>query len=298
MWGASLFFGIHNNTMVSTIKEARLNPYKYFSEHNIKDVLRDNHPDLGGNKDIFQEFQSLFEKTKEEPPKIGKWTIVQEVGVGDISNIYRTEEGFILKRLRVKAKSLLRNESKLIQTLKHKIFAEWVEDGKDFLVSKSIPELYSLSEIRQQYSDLDPRHVGWIFKRILAALSFIHSHDYSHNAVTPEHILVGPLRDEDQIHGIQMLGLIHTDKEGQPIKVVPAIRKDWYEKKTGSFTQDIQMAAQSILFLESKLPKKLDLFFKGVLISRNLEATNLYKEFESLLFRVFGPPNFVHLKMR
>ena len=60
----------------------------------------------------------------------------------------------------------------------------------------------SLAALNERFAQgLDPRHVVWIWRRILAALSFIHTQGWAHGDVRPEHALVH-LQD----HGVRLIG--------------------------------------------------------------------------------------------
>lgn len=58
---------------------------------------------------------------------------------------------------------------------------------------RSPDELYTLAEVRAQHAGgLDPRHVAWIWRRLLTVLGFAHSAGVVHGAVLPMHVLIEP----------------------------------------------------------------------------------------------------------
>lgn len=57
------------------------------------------------------------------------------------------------------------------------------------------------SVLQYQPSGIDPRHVVWIWRRVLDMLGFIHPLGWMHGRINPEHLLVHP-RD----HGILLIG--------------------------------------------------------------------------------------------
>jgi len=60
----------------------------------------------------------------------------------------------------------------------------------------------SLAALNERFeAGLDPRHVVWIWRRILEVLNYVHSHGWSHGDVRPEHALV-----HAQDHGVRLIG--------------------------------------------------------------------------------------------
>jgi len=59
----------------------------------------------------------------------------------------------------------------------------------------------SLAALGQRFPQgIDPRHAVWIWRRMLAALGFVHSRGWSHGDVRPEHALVHP-----SDHGVRLI---------------------------------------------------------------------------------------------
>lgn len=60
----------------------------------------------------------------------------------------------------------------------------------------------SLASLNDLYPNgLDPRHVVWIWRRILEMLGFVHAQHWAHGDVRPEHALVHP-----QDHAVRLIG--------------------------------------------------------------------------------------------
>ncbi|HEU5226722.1 MAG TPA: hypothetical protein VFU49_02840, partial [Ktedonobacteraceae bacterium] len=60
---------------------------------------------------------------------------------------------------------------------------------------------YSLKEVRQIYPQgIDPRHMAWIWRRLLVALGFAHLNNVIHGAVLPTHVLIHP-----RLHGVILI---------------------------------------------------------------------------------------------
>jgi hypothetical protein len=68
----------------------------------------------------------------------------------------------------------------------------------------SIPEgrAFTLQELREKKfpAGIEPKHVWWIYRRLLLTLWMGHLHGYVHGAVTPDHVLVYPKE-----HGLVLL---------------------------------------------------------------------------------------------
>ena len=47
-----------------------------------------------------------------------------------------------------------------------------------------------LKEKKEEYPDINSRHLVWIFNRLLTVLGFVHGLGVTHGAVLPEHILI------------------------------------------------------------------------------------------------------------
>jgi serine/threonine protein kinase len=66
----------------------------------------------------------------------------------------------------------------------------------------------SLAVLNERFPQgLDPRHIVWIWRRILAALSFVHAQGWTHGDIRPEHALVH-LQD----HGVRLIGWTSAKK--------------------------------------------------------------------------------------
>lgn len=56
-------------------------------------------------------------------------------------------------------------------------------------------------------SGLDPRHVVWMWRRVLEVLGYLHDNGWSHGDLGAEHLLVHPAN-----HGVQVIGWAHAQR--------------------------------------------------------------------------------------
>lgn len=142
-------------------------------------------------------------------------------------------------------------------------------------------DCYTVAELRERYpGGMDPRHVVWIWRRLLMGLGFAHNHGLLHGAVVPPHILVLP-----EPHGVILLDWCYSatmtvsdrkaktppvlktkaahhlgwaddedDTKTSPIKAIVDTYTDWYpteviNKQPPTPATDIALAARSMIHL-------------------------------------------------
>jgi serine/threonine protein kinase len=70
----------------------------------------------------------------------------------------------------------------------------------------------SLAALATQFPlGLDPRHVLWLWRRMLDVLHFVHAQGWVHGSVSPEHALVRP-----QDHGVRLIGWADARRDALP----------------------------------------------------------------------------------
>jgi hypothetical protein len=92
-------------------------------------------------------------------------------------------------------------------------------------------ELSTLGEVRAQYpGGLDPRHVAWIWRRILTVLGFVHTHDVVHGAVLPMHVLIEP-----KGHKLVLIdwccAVADASQSRQPVTIITGGYTPWYKRE-------------------------------------------------------------------
>lgn len=158
---------------------------------------------------------------------------------------------------------------------------------------------------------LEGRHVAWMFNRTLEILGFVHQQGWVHGAVLPPHLLFNAER-----HGIQLIGWIHAERAGKPIRYASRRYKAWYpleckRRRPATAATDIYLAAKSMIFLaggdplSNRLPASLPHELREFLLAcvadspyqRPQDAWTLHADFKELLTDVYGAPHFVRLHM-
>jgi len=306
------------------LAQARLDPYAFFGV--TDDVLtkwqRAAHPDRfvgtpceSQAAECFKEFRVLYDKTTAKET-IDGYRVLEKLARGDLCDVFVVLDAQgnrrVLKKAFVNgAKGVLRKERKAVDALQNSttipqavklLFPTIVDgdDGMNLLVHSGTD--VTLQRLLTEYPEgLDGRHIVWLFKRILLALTWVHDSGVIHGAITPEHILVCK-----QSHGIVMLDWIHSGKDGDKISVVPAKYKHMYDqvKDTKTLTPelDISMAAQSIkTLLHKDCPKRLAAFVNALCSIGNQgvdgrpKAWVFHQELTEIAAVTYGKPKFVKL---
>lgn len=156
---------------------------------------------------------------------------------------------------------------------------------------------YTVEQVQRAYPDgVDPRHIAWMWRRLLVGLGYAHDLGVVHGAVLPPHVLIGP-----QNHAVMLLDWCYssteTDGKYPPIK---AMVNDWRHfypeeilaKQAPSPATDIAMAAYTMAFLSGRT-NPLRTFFKGCVLQkqrmRPQSAWELLREFDELLEQLGEP---------
>jgi hypothetical protein len=170
----------------------------------------------------------------------------------------------------------------------------------------------TLESIHERYpAGLDPRHLAWLFKRMLTVAGFAHECGVVHGAILPPHVMV-----HAENHGLQLVDWIHAVKVGQRLSFVPGLFHDWYplevlNKEPVTPATDIFLAAKCLLYAAGgdplaerwpdSVPSTMRQFVNTCLYAsprmRPQNAWHLHEEFDELLRRLFGPPTYHRLVM-
>ena len=151
------------------------------------------------------------------PKTIKTFSVGDRLCEGDLADIYLTSDrAAVLKVARdFRDNDLLENEARVLNRLypKHQKEGDFyrylprildtakVSGGLHVTAFPYFGEYLSLAEILPSFPNgVDFRDVAWMYKRILAALGFIHSKGVIHGAILPTHVLVHPIE-----HGAKIL---------------------------------------------------------------------------------------------
>ncbi|MCC6417598.1 MAG: hypothetical protein IT429_05055 [Gemmataceae bacterium] len=116
------------------------------------------------------------------------------------------------------------------------------------------PGLWTLEQIHDRQPVLDPRHLGWIFRRLLTILGFSHRLKTVHGAILPCHVLLAPVT-----HGLRLVGWGHSGRTGQPLQTISVRYRAWYppevlHKRPASAAADLFLAARCLAYLAGAEP--------------------------------------------
>jgi serine/threonine protein kinase len=186
-------------------------------------------------------------------------------------------------------------------------------DGKVTNVIKTWKfKTYNLDQVNIQYTDgLNPRHIGWMFKRLLAAIALAHKTGVVHGHIIPTNYLVCP---ED--HNGLLIDWCGGGEVGSVSTFMVPQYQDfyapeiWHSKPIGFYT-DIYMAAKLMIYalggnpvrnqFPGTTPKLIIDFLRGCVIhtpsKRPQDAGKVLNDFVDVLEEVYGAPKWCDLQM-
>jgi len=173
------------------------------------------------------------------------------------------------------------------------------------------PDGYTLTDvIAKQGGRLDPRHVAWIWKRMLEGIDWVHRRGYVHAGLNTDHILVFP-----KTHGIHLLDWSYAVKPGGRLKAISAPHRSYYPpelliKKSVTAGADIHMIAMCVIAMlggnqaTETMPPETPGRYVGLVRASLLapgrryeDAFEVYRELDKHLVALFGPPKFIPLEL-
>jgi hypothetical protein len=272
-------------------------------------------------------FEILQQRVDEFSNPLGKikskeieYPLKRRLGKGDVSEVYLADSPdgpVVLKRsVSKEANKFLDTEAKILMDLRGKSgdrkYKEYLpkpiqvflENGLLVAEQEYVPGYHTVNEILEKHKDgVEPRHVAWMFKRLLAILGFVHHYNYIHCAVLPQHVPAD--------HSCKLISWCTAVRQGQNLTLIPAAYKSWYPdseiRKLSAVSAglDIYLAAATMKLLNGKredlMPAQMRAFLKSCMFPsphlRPQDAWNLHDEFDALLRKVFGKPKFVQLEM-
>ena len=174
---------------------------------------------------------------------------------------------------------------------------------------------FTLSEIRKEYPQgVDPRIMTFVWNKVFEGLVFAHASGVTHNALTPNHILV---HAESHLGNIIDWTASTIIGKGEKVPYIDARFEEYLpdEVKNKSGTQspssDIYMSAWCIVYLLGGNPKEkyipasvpepirkfLNRCLQPTKSRRPRTAEIAYQEFQQIAKDLFGPKKFVELIM-
>lgn len=165
-------------------------------------------------------------------------------------------------------------------------------------MSTDVDNLLTLRQIGEYYQNkLHPKHIAWIWRKILFALDFAHYNGVTHGGLIPHNILIEPVNHLVTVSGWQFSTLNHA-----PFKAVSSAEGNWYpaeinHRDYSTFGIDFYTAGKSMLWAgESEMPDSMKAYFKWVAtdstLGRPQSAQSCLSEFDALIAQLWGKREF------
>ena len=166
---------------------------------------------------------------------------------------------------------------------------------------------HTLLDVQRAFPDgCDPRHLVWIWRRILELLSWVHRSGKIHAAVLPAHVLLNA-RD----HAARLVGWACTAPAGTSLSLAAATDLDVYpegELAGGAISPrtDLAMTARGLLKVFGQRvdaapphfpPSLAALLEREASGAGEIDAWRLSEEVSAVARESFGPPKFVALNL-
>jgi serine/threonine protein kinase len=298
----------------------------------------DRHPGDPRAVALFKRIEDLYDQHRAPGPTVRSpkrtYALDHLLAAGDVADVYLAAQdsatalgaGYVVKVSRVPGgDTLLDRERKSLTTLLtaagDATYRKYLPTlAESFPVFDSFPRrvnvflyepgFYTLDEVHARHPVLDPRHLAWVFKRLLTALGFAHREKVIHGAVLPPHVLIYPAS-----HGLQLIGWGQSVDNGCPLAAAATRYQDWYppevsKKEPATPATDLFLAARCIADLAGggpagpipdSVPAPFARFLRACLLDgprmRPDNAWTLLDEFEEMLGQLYGPPRFHELSM-
>jgi hypothetical protein len=169
------------------------------------------------------------------------------------------------------------------------------------------PGFYPLAEVLRAYPEgVSPRHMAWMWRRLLDVLGYAHVRGVIHGAVLPLHIQVQP-----ETHHLVLTGWCAAVQDfAKSDGHIPFMHRGydgWYPPEVAAKQPplpgtDIFMSAKCMLAVMGgqPVPPRLRGFLKACLLpqhQRPQDAWQLRREFTELIEELWGPRSFVPFSM-
>jgi serine/threonine protein kinase len=175
-------------------------------------------------------------------------------------------------------------------------------------------DFFTLEEVREQFpAGLDPKHMAWIWRRLLIALGHAHDREVIHGAVLPTHVLIHPAD-----HGLLLVDWSASVQQprltGARIPTISEAYAAWYPPSVPAGlpptpSVDIEMALRCMVellggdpltgALPAAVPAPIQAYLGGALstVAVQADAWRLYRDFSDLLAPLWGQRRFIPLTM-
>ncbi len=170
---------------------------------------------------------------------------------------------------------------------------------------------YTLQQVHERYPDgVDARDMAWIYRRLLAALGFLHTSGVVHCAVLPANVLIQP-----EQHGLMLVHFGSSFSAGGAGRSLPIAcaqpERQWYppdmvSNRIVTSATDLYLAARCMRFIlgadpvgkgfPAAVPQPIASFLTGCLMSTTRscpsDAWALKEEFDEGLGKLWGKRKF------
>lgn len=186
------------------------------------------------------------------------------------------------------------------------------DDGRIGLVMRRI-DGYDLHSVREKYvKGIPPRHIIWLFRRLLSVLGYAHSQGILHGNVDPAHIMIRP-----SDHNVWLIdwtcSIYKPASTGQGFRILNEkySAPEVAEKKPPLPSSDLFSAARCMVFAlggnpeTAEMPAEVDeriqrfirFFLKESPMQRAQDAWEMYGMLDDLRAEVYGPHEFIPFEM-
>jgi serine/threonine protein kinase len=308
----------------------------------MKDILLVCHPDrwVAKPKDDADRAAALLKLANEKKASVdakhskpaevvkskkGEYVLHEIIAVGDVADVYQASSDgkeFVAKVSRIPGgdKILEREKAvldKLFKASKMDAFSRYlptlvesfpIKDAIAKRVNVFTPSvgLVGVEEVHAKRPVVEPKHLAWMFNRMLEILAFAHNQGVVHGAFVPCHLLINPAN-----HGLVVIGWGQSVDVGGVIKSAPAKYIGWYppevkaKKPVGPGT-DLWLACQTLIYLAGgdpatkrmpiTVPKGFSSFIQGCMLDglsmRPSDLWSLQDDYRKMLLDVLGPQKF------
>ena len=227
----------------------------------------------------------LAERMAQHPQRV-----VLKLAHSEDSLIHLQNEAYVLSQLQTIESSDAAYFSQRLPQLVGVGIAEMQADKRPVLVLRHLPGYWGsladvLHSMRPGHPGMNPRHIVWIWRRILDILAFVHANGWAHGDLAPDHLLVHP-RD----HNVLIIGWGRVKKNA-----------------TAAVTRDLMQSAWSVRALlkapsdhsgtGDTLPGPLSIILRRACEDSDwctrLGARGIDQALVEAAYKTFGPPSFL-----
>lgn len=176
-------------------------------------------------------------------------------------------------------------------------------------------DLYNFEEVRAYHATgIHPKDMAWMWRRLLFALGFFHSHHVIHGAVLPSHVLIEPREHKLALTGWGF-ALREPARTGRHLSAISMPYESWYPaevfaKAVPDAGLDLLTAARCMFYLmggdplgdppgvlEPELQDYFARFIEPNPKSRPQDAWAALDDFDRIIEALWGPRTFREFKM-